>query len=550
MAEAPISMRDASGIADSYLGETLSVVVVGASGALANEKTYPALYQLFKRGLLPSATKIYGYARSAKTDRQLRASIRPHLEKQDKADGIGDAKSIDAFLKLCTYRRGAYDSVESMGGLAKQMTQDERKAGNETANRLFYFAVPSVVYVDIATSIRKCAVARDDGWTRLVLEKPFGHDKDTSAALTRDLSQLFDETSLYRIDHYLGMEMVQNLLVMRFANSIFEPLWNRNHIAAVYLTYKDTTTISSTQGEDHGIIRDVVQDHLMQVVSLIAMEAPASMDEGTAVGNEKVKLLRAISPVSPDNVVLGQYVASADGGQPGYIDAGGAGTSPTFATMVLYIDNPRWQGVPFIIKAGCGMDQDKVDVRLQFKDVPGAGHMFQRKECPRNEIAIRLTPNESVFIRTNIKAPGMSTVPVQSELDLTYRDRYGKAFLQQPNTYTRMLLNVLRGNQSTFVGGEELQRTWEIFTPLLAEVEGGALPMHSYACGSRGPGVSDDLAVKVGYDASTIKRRLAAGPRDNRESGGGQTARELKVYVAEPSNECESEEYALPDAFE
>jgi len=527
------------------LAETLSVVVIGASGTLANEKTYPALYQLYKRGLLPSATKIYGYARSAKTDQQLRAGIRPHLKKQDKEAGIEDIESVDAFLKLCTYQRGQYDNVESMASLAKQMSEDEHMAGVNSANRLFYFAVPSIAYVQVAKTVKKCAVARS-GWTRLVLEKPFGHDKDTSATLSQDLLQLFDESSLYRIDHYLGMEMVQNMLVMRFANSCFEPLWNRNHIAAVYLTYKDP--VGALAADDHGIIRDVVQNHLMQVVSLIAMEAPHNINTGTDVSNEKVKLLRAISPVTPDAVVLGQYTAAPDGSVPGYVEAGGGG-APTFATMVLYVDNPRWQGVPFIIKAGRGMDQQKVDVRLQFKDAPGVGHMFERKSCPRNEIAIRLTPNESIFIRTNTKAPGLSMAPVQSELDLTYRDRYGDSFLNEPDTYTRMLLNVLRGNQSTFVRGEELARTWEIFTPLLDEIKSGALPMHPYACGSRGPSASDDLAVKVGYDASTIKRRLAAGPRDNRPIGGGYTARELKVYVVEPSYE-DTVEYTLPEAFE
>jgi len=227
--------------------------------------------------------------------------------------------------------------------------------------------------------------------------------------------------------------------------------------------------------------------------------------------------------------------------------------TPHTYTNNSYVDNPRWSGVPFIIKAGRGMDQRKIDIRLQLKDAPGAGHMFGRKECPRNELVIRLTPNESIFIRANVKAPGLSMAPVQSELDLTYRDRYGETFKHQPSAYARMLLNVLRGDQSTFVRRDELQRTWDIFDPVLRKVDNGEIDVKPYDLGSRGPSASDELAVSVGYDATTIKRRIAAGPRDDRPIGGGLTARELEVYIEKPMNDVRfdlgGDHYHMPDCF-
>lgn len=492
-----------------YAERSLSIVIVGALSEHAKRESIPALYSLFKRGLLPPDTVVYGVSGESYGDERFRRAIRPYLAAQDAEEGELNAnrEQIDAFLSMCVFHRGKERDVKSMNALGERIARDEAGA---PSNRVFYLAVSEENTEDVARAIKtsSAATSRDGRWTRVVVNG-------------RGSADPFDEASIYRMDHYLGMEMVQNVLVVRFANACFEPIWNRDHVAAVYLTYKDVDGCE----EDTDVVRDVIQNHMTQILSLIAMEAPSDVGvdaRADATTREKIKLLRCVQPIRDEDVVLARH------------DDGGAddANAPTFATVVLYVDNPRWRGVPFIVKAGKGMDQRKIDVRLQLKDAPRSDRLFDGKRCPRNEIVIRFTPNESIYIRTNVKAPGLSTTPVQSELDLTYRDRYGSDTLRrQPRPHARMLLNVLKGDRSTFVGRDELERAKDIFAPLLRRIDRGTANVTSYPRGSRGPSESDDLAVRAGYDASTIKNRLAAGPRDNRPFGGGYTARELKVYV-------------------
>lgn len=505
--------------AEEYMQESLSVVIIGASEIIDEESTYTALYSLYKQELLPPNTKIYGYGKASMSDGKFRSLLAKSLRDQDVVEGVDNSTSLTAFLNLCVYEQ---QSEASLRGISGKLATEEQKYSETVANRVFYLAVSPEESLEVARDIKEAADdLKTGGWSRVIVEQK-AHSSSAS------LSDCFDNASLYQMNYSLGMEMVQNMLVMRFANSYFEPVWNRNHVAAVYLTYKEA---AGSKGEgkngkdgENDIIRNVIQDQLLQILSLVAMEAPENMHSADALASEKVKLLNAVKPIRPEHVVIGRFEADGDE------------SCATFATVVLYIDNPRWEGVPFIIKAGRGMDQQKVDVRVQLKDAPGAERMFDRKECPRNEIVMRLTPNESVYIRTNLKAPGLSTVPVQSELDLTYRDRYGQAFAKQyPDTYARVLLNVLKGDRSMFLRDDEIARSAEIFEPVCNQVKSGSFEVHPYAFGSRGPKASDTLAIGVGYDASTIQRRLAAGPRDDRPTGGGYTARELKVYIENPS---------------
>ena len=345
--------------ANGYLDEALTVFVIGASGDLAKKKTYPSLYDLYVNGFLPEKTVICGYARSKKTDEEFRARIGSALEKKGGTDA-----DKEAFLKLCIYRNGAYDSPEAVGGVFEELKDLEAASGRPRANRLFYFAIPPNVFVPIGKSLKEAVVGPqedaggDMGWSRLVIEKPFGKDSDSFEDLNGAMSALYSEDYLYRIDHYLGKEMVKNLLVLRFSNVIFEPLWNRDHVSSVTISFKEDFGTKGRGGyfDGYGIIRDILQNHLLQVLSLVAMEPPVAVSgEGYAnyVRNEKVNVLNCIEVAEMNNAVLGQYMAAEDGSEVKYTDdptVPDDSVTPTFAAIVLYINNPRWDGVPFILK--------------------------------------------------------------------------------------------------------------------------------------------------------------------------------------------------------
>mmetsp|Transcript_34379 Transcript_34379/g.83189 ORF Transcript_34379/g.83189 Transcript_34379/m.83189 type:complete len:491 (-) Transcript_34379:239-1711(-) len=487
---------------------------------------------------------IYGYARSEKTNEWLHERVTPFLKKQEPEH----EEDIKGFLKLCVYRRGQYASAETMKTLMDEARKFEKAslslAKVSKANRLFYFAIPPSVYADVAGAIKASGIATD-GWTRMIIEKPFGHDLESAQELSQKLSKNFTEDFIYRIDHYLGKEMVQNMLVLRFGNVFFEPLWNNKYIDCVYMSFKEPFGTEGRGGyfDSSGIIRDVMQNHLLQVLSLFAMEPPVSIDDGASVRNEKVKLLKSVEPIKLEDVVVGQYVGTKDGKKPGYKDddtlKNKDSITPTFCSMILRICNQRWDGVPFIMRAGKALNQRKAEIRVQFRKVPGARNMFPSEYIPRNELVIRLQPNESVFLRTNVKAPGLTSHPTQNELDLTYKNRYGK--VDNPSAYSRLLLEVLRGNQGAFVRKDELLRAWEIFSPLIKELEEKKVQPLPYEYGGRGPPEADQLAIKAGYDEQTLNLRLKAGPRDARKDGR-YTTRELDVYVENLQEEVTEED--------
>ncbi|KAH7307214.1 hypothetical protein KP509_22G049900 [Ceratopteris richardii] len=338
--------------------------------------------------------------------------------------------------------------------------------------------------------IKKCCMNKR-GWTRVVVEKPFGKDLASSEELSGQLGQLFTEEQIYRIDHYLGKEIVQNLLVMRFANRFFLPLWNRDNIDNVQIVFKEDFGTEGRGGyfDEYGIIRDIIQNHLLQVLCLVAMEKPVSLSP-EHIRDEKVKVLRAIEPIKDDEVVLGQY--------DGYLNdptVPKGSTTPTFATIVLRIHNERWDGVPFIMKAGKALDSRKAEIRVQFKDVPGDIYRCQKQG--RNEFVMRLQPSEAMYMKLTVKQPGLEMSATQSELDLSYRQRYQDIVI--PEAYERLLLDTIRGDQQHFVRRDELRAAWEIFTPLLHRIDRGEFKSLIYPEGSRGPPEADQLTERVGY---------------------------------------------------
>ncbi|KAG0456566.1 hypothetical protein HPP92_024354 [Vanilla planifolia] len=329
------------------------------------------------------------------------------------------------------------------------------------------------------------------GWSRIIVEKPFGKDLSSAEELSAQLGELFSEKQLYRIDHYLGKELVQNLLVLRFANRFFLPLWNRDNIDNVQIVFREDFGTEGRGGyfDEYGIIRDIIQNHLLQVFCLVAMEKPVSL-KPEHIRDEKVKVLQSVLPIKLDEVVLGQY--------DGYKDdptVSPNSNTPTFATVILRIHNERWEGVPFILKAGKALNSRKTEIRVQFKDVPG--DIYKCQNQGRNEFVIRLQPLEAMYMKLTVKKPGLQMSTIQSELDLSYRQRYQGVVI--PEAYERLILDTIRGDQQHFVRRDELRAAWEIFTPLLHQIDNGELKPLAYKPGSRGPPEADELLSKAGY---------------------------------------------------
>ncbi|XP_044413055.1 glucose-6-phosphate 1-dehydrogenase, cytoplasmic isoform [Triticum aestivum] len=483
------SLSDLKDLEFSSESGCLSIVVLGASGDLAKKKTFPALFNLFQQGFIQSGeVHIFGYARSDMSDEGLRERIRGYLK------GASD-EHLSQFLQLIKYVSGSYDNGAGFELLNKTISENETSENNQPGNsrRLFYLALPPSVYPSVCKMIRSCCMTPSShtGWTRVIVEKPFGKDLDSAEELSAQLGELFDEEQLYRIDHYLGKELVQNLLVLRFANRFFLPLWNRDNIDNVQIVFREDFGTDGRGGyfDQYGIIRDIIQNHLLQVFCLVAMEKPVSLSP-EHIRDEKVKVLQSVSCINHDEVVLGQY--------DGYKDdptVPNESNTPTFASVVLRVHNERWDGVPFVLKAGKALSSKKAEIRVQFKDAPG--DIFRCKKQGRNEFVIRLQPSEAMYMKLTVKKPGLEMATEQSELDLSYGLRYQDVKI--PEAYERLILDTIRGDQQHFVRRDELKAAWEIFTPLLHDIDAGRLKALPYQPGTRGPPEADELSKRMGY---------------------------------------------------
>uniref|UniRef100_A0A914VKB9 Glucose-6-phosphate 1-dehydrogenase n=1 Tax=Plectus sambesii TaxID=2011161 RepID=A0A914VKB9_9BILA len=472
-------------------------VVFGASGDLAKKKIYPTLWWLYRDGLLPKVVYFIGYARSDLSIEALVKHFEPNCKVKD-----GEKEQFTEFVKKCTYVMGAYDKPEGFEKLDSVIAELEQKY-NGPANRLYYLALPPNVFAPVTSQIKEHCMAGSGGWTRIIIEKPFGRDTATSAELSNHLASLFHEDQIYRIDHYLGKEMVQNLMVLRFGNRLFGPSWNRDHIASVTISFKEPFGTQGRGGyfDEFGILRDVMQNHLMQILTLVAMEKPASLN-AEDIRDEKVKVLKSIRPVRVDDVVLGQYVGDPNGkdedARQGYLDdptVPKGSTTATYALAVLNVNNERWDGVPFFLRCGKALNERKAEVRVQFREVPG--DIYPSGALKRTELVIRVQPNEAVYIKLMTKRPGMGFDVEETELDLSYNSRYTDVRL--PDAYERLILEVFCGSQINFVRTDELDYAWKIFTPLLDQIEKEKIPPIEYVYGSRGPREGDELMQKHGF---------------------------------------------------
>ncbi|XP_031475887.1 glucose-6-phosphate 1-dehydrogenase, chloroplastic-like [Nymphaea colorata] len=495
----PLEERgDAMAISDKNDSEpTVSITVVGASGDLAKKKIYPALFALFYEGCLPEHFTIFGYARSKMTDAELRTMVSKTLTcRIDKRENCND--KMKQFLERCFYHSGQYDSVDNFAELDKKLKEQE---GGRLSNRLFYLSIPPNVFIN-AVKCASLSASSSNGWTRVIVEKPFGRDSESSAALTRGLKKYLKEDQIFRIDHYLGKELVENLSVLRFSNLIFEPLWSRQYIRNVQLIFSEDFGTEGRGGyfDSYGIIRDIMQNHLLQILALFAMETPVSLD-AEDIRNEKVKVLRSMRPLQLDDVVIGQYKSHSKGGitHPGYLDdktVPKGSLTPTFAAAALFIDNARWDGVPFLMKAGKALHSKRAEIRVQFRHVPG--NLYRKSfgtdlDRATNELVIRVQPDEAIYLKINNKIPGLGMRLDRSNLNLHYAARYSNEI---PDAYERLLLDAIEGERRLFIRSDELNAAWALFTPLLKEIEEKKIVPELYPYGSRGPVGAHYLAAK------------------------------------------------------
>ena len=478
----------------------LAVVVIGASGDLALRKIYPALFALHCQDLLPEQFHIVGFARSEMTHDEFRQRVESKLTCRyvpgERCDDL-----MNSFLARCTYMAGSYDSPESFDRLHAELNHVD-PAHQE--NRIFYMAIPPFLFLDVAHALRDAHLVSDGedrNWSRVVIEKPFGSDRASSDALTESMGQVFNEAQTYRIDHYLGKEVIQNLLVLRFANLIFDPIWNRDHIRNVRITWTEDLSLEGRAGyfDQYGIIRDVMQNHLLQMVALVAMEQPVGLNS-TYVRDEKVKALRAVPALTLDDLVVAQYGPGDLNGKhsDGYLKEEGTpegSITPTYAAATLQVKNHRWDGVPFLIRAGKGLQDCKTEIKIRFRGMPGNIFANAVKDLGDNELVIRVQPDAGISFRIVNRVPGLGIRLKETELDLRYSAKFEGTI---PDAYESLILDVIQGDKSLFIRADELEAAWDIFTPVLHELEAKHVVPDIYAFGSDGPASSDELAARHG----------------------------------------------------
>ncbi|HEY2329361.1 MAG TPA: glucose-6-phosphate dehydrogenase [Verrucomicrobiae bacterium] len=488
--------------------DACTIVIFGASGDLTARKLIPALYHLAKDKQMPSAFRVIGFARREKTDESWRQELRAALDQFSRTKPVDD-KVWSEFSKNIFYCCGDMTDAAAYARLEKMIAGfgDPRLR----QNLLFYLATQPSQFGVVAEQLHLAKLLVKDGNTtaeRIVVEKPFGHDLASAHVLNNELTRFAHERQVFRIDHYLGKETVQNILMFRFSNSIFERLWNRESVDHVQITVSEKLGVGERGGyyEEAGALRDMVQNHMLQVLSLIAMEPPVSL-EAEAVRDEKVKLLKSIRPLTPENVakqvVRGQYFAGSIDGQPrpGYRQETKVNPNSnveTFAAMKLFIDNWRWSSVPFYLRTGKNLPMSASEVRIQFRPTPNVLFAAQcGNHIDANALTLRLQPNEGISLRFNGKVPGLGVGVRPVRMHFSYDAEFGA---YTPEAYERLLLEAIGGDATLFIRRDEVETAWGIADSVRKGWEGKSLTNREfYAAGTWGPIAADDLLAQLGH---------------------------------------------------
>ncbi len=482
------------------------LVLFGATGDLAHRKVLPALYHLWRTNLLPHEFVLLAIGRRAYEDDAFRTEIRASLEQFSRILPLDEA-AWSTFREHIRYHQMDFGDATGFEGLAPRLDELDEEAGTR-GNHCIYLATQPSQFAEIVAQLGRVGLdheKHDGGWRRVVIEKPFGHDLESAKKLNREVGRVFRESQVYRIDHYLGKETVRNLLVFRFGNGIFEPLWNRRYVDHVQITVAESIGIENRGAfyEETGASRDVLQNHLLQLVSLVAMEPPATF-EADALRDEKVKVLRAIGarPMDPlTDVVRGQYspgwVAATQ--VPGYRQERGVDTASeteTFVAARLTIDDWRWSGVPFYVRTGKRLPKRATEIAIQFREVPHRLFQDASAEPDPNLLAIRIQPDEGIMLRFGAMVPGLGMAIRPVTMDFTY----GSAFsVDSPDAYETLILDALLGDASLFTRADEVEEAWGIVDPLVnAWATSPAPDFPNYDAGTWGPPESDELLARDG----------------------------------------------------
>ncbi len=479
--------------------EPVAFVVFGATGDLTNRKLIPALYALKKSGRLEAPLFIIGFARRDWSDEYLRETLRKGVKEFSSPELVDDA-TLDDLLSRAFYVRSSFDEPDGYRRLAAKL--DELNIHNV----MFYLATPPESYVEIIRNIGQShCTGGCEGWTRLVIEKPYGKDLESAISLDEEVHKVFQEDQVYRIDHYLGKETVQNIHVFRFANGIFEPLWNRNYVDFVQITVAETVGVGSRAGyyESAGVIRDIFQNHLLQLIALTAMEAPVAFN-ANAVRDEKVKVFKALRPLEDrdalQNTYRAQYTSGSDGEKrvPGYKDEKGVSPNSiteTYMAARLFIDNWRWAGVPFYVRSGKRMATRVTEIAIQFKQPPLSLFNWRNMAgSAPNVLILTLQPNEGITLTFGAKAPPPYNEIAPVKMQFNYEEAFGT---EPPEAYQRLLLDGLIGDATLFTRSDEVISAWEFTGKILKAWE--QYPVRNlpvYEAGTWGPHGADDFIAR------------------------------------------------------
>ena len=482
--------------------QPLTLVIFGASGDLAKRKLIPSIYDLFKKQYLPEQFVILGVSRTKMTDEEFRERV---FEDAGFADVESeDPAMIDKFADLLHYQAIDTNSSEDYAKVKERMEKLASEDGTG-GNAIFYLSTPPVLYDKIPRFLADHGLhSCEDGYRRLVVEKPFGTSLATAKELNKTLLEFFPEEEIYRIDHYLGKETVQNLLVTRFANGVFEPLWNRNYIHHVEITNAENIGVGSRGGyyDKSGALRDMLQNHLMQVVAHVAMEPPIAPD-ADSIRKEKLKLFESLRPIAKEDVakyaIRGQYTSSTVKGEKvkGYRDEEGVpedSKTETYAALKFYIDNWRWAGVPFYVRTGKCLPAKVTEVSITFKQPPHT--LFRRRqhvfENGYNQLVVRIQPDEGLLLDVGMKIPGAGFHVKNVGMDFHYSDLIDEPDV--PDAYGRLLLDCMKGDATLYAHGDSVENCWEFVEPILDAWENDdSIPVYGYPAGTWGPEEADDM---------------------------------------------------------
>ncbi len=478
------------------MSETTTIVIFGASGDLTRRKLIPALYDLYIKDRMPEQFQIVGVSRSELSNEDFRARSLEGVKEFGR--NHFSEETWEPFAERIFYHAGNLTHVTDMRELDKVLAKEE---GDGSANRVYYLSIAPKLYEKAIENLAKAEmVTEDNGWRRVVVEKPFGHDLDSAVTLNEFIHQYLEESQIYRIDHYLGKETVQNIMVVRFANSLFEPVWNRNYISHVQITAAETVDVGHRADyyDGVGVVRDMVQNHMLQLLTLVASEPPASSSANDQ-RNEKVKVLNAIRPIKADDVaqhtVRGQYRSyrDAEGVAPGSETA-------TFVAIRFFIDNWRWQGVPFYLRSGKALAEKSTDITIYFKEPPHL--MFPLEEGAKitaNSLSICIQPDEGIHFNFQAKVPDTTAEMRSVDMSFHYDNAFGISAI--PEAYERLLLDILKGDQSLFSRADAIELAWSLIDPILQGwTTKKAPPLAFYESGSWGPVEADTLIQHDGFN--------------------------------------------------